>query len=357
MVAMALFAGEVWVHYQFVNVHDAEGWEWEIGDECRGQANGLCGAAVPGLLHLVTGLHTGKVGFTVELHPAEPPLDDVWEEAVEVSFTSTAEDIGLHPFQDQYLFNLPPGDYRVRYCARGMDQGKAEDTLAGVQPVDFYLLQFWPGTAAPDRIIRQTSKTAAYWHRANSKRPLTAEEQAQETRDERERRERYDRDRWGDRVPNERLRAVNGISAGFLEPLDMDLVFTLSEADDSVHRAVACWAALRAAEVAGMVDLPALAPAIAALRRGRPVPPPFDDSGYMWSRFADAVPRTTVMLPPDGEIEQTRQDWAIVALFHSAVPDSMTAAYQALSGAAGAYGMGYRQLFSQLRDALPQLGT
>ena len=27
------------------------------------------------------------------------------------------------------------------------------------------------------------------------------------------------------------------------------------------------------------------------------------------------------MLPPDGAIEQTRQDWAIVALFHTAVPE------------------------------------
>ncbi len=354
---MVLFDGKVWVHYRFVYVHDSEGREWEIGDECRGQLNGLCGAADPGLLSLVTGLHTGEVGFTVELCTAEPPLDDMWEEVVEVSFTSTAGEMGLYTFDHEYPFELPPGDYRVRYCARGMDRGSAEDTLMRDEPVDFYLLQFWPGPDEPDRIIRQTTEFAAYWHRARTKRPLTAEEQSHQDRAEAERRERYDRNRWDDRVPNDRLRAVNGISTGFLEPLDIDLAFALSEADDNVHRAVACWAALRAAEIAGMVDLPALAPAIAALRQGKPVPPPFDDSGYMWSRFANALPRTTIMLPPDGQREQTRQDWAIVALFHTAVPDSLSAAYQALAGAAGAYGMEYRQLFAHLRGTFPQLRT
>jgi hypothetical protein len=106
-----------------------------------------------------------------------------------------------------------------------------------------------------------------------------------------------------------------------------------------------------------MTALPALAPAIAALRQGKPVPPPFDDSGHMWSRFANAVPRTTIMLPPEGQTQQTQQDWAIVALFHTAVPDSLTAAYHALAGAAGAYGMEYRQLFTHLRETFTQLRT
>jgi hypothetical protein len=84
-----LFDGVVHVHYRFVNVHRADDEvAWEIGAERRGQVNGLCRAAVPGVMSLVTGLHTGPVPFVVELHDAEPTLDELWEEAVEVSFTA-----------------------------------------------------------------------------------------------------------------------------------------------------------------------------------------------------------------------------------------------------------------------------
>ena len=41
----------------------------------RGQANGLCGAAVPGLLFLITGLHTGHFGFMVDVCAPRPPVD------------------------------------------------------------------------------------------------------------------------------------------------------------------------------------------------------------------------------------------------------------------------------------------
>ncbi|HEX8347573.1 MAG TPA: hypothetical protein VF657_22990, partial [Actinoplanes sp.] len=284
MSGETLFDGLVEVNFRFINVHTAAGpLDFEVGEECRGQRNGLCGAAVPGLLSLVTGLHTGEVGVTVERHDAEPPLDETWEEAVEVSFHTAVADIALHGFEKQYLFTLPPGDYRVRFCARGMDAGQEADTLTEGGPLDFYLLQFWPGLPAPDRVLRQTSKAAAYWHQT---RTLSPEGQAEGEHEQTDRREQLDRARWGDRVPNERLRAVDGMLNGFLERLDLDLVFALSEAGDDIHRAVACWSALRAAEVSGLIDLPVLAPAIAALRRGEPVPPPFDDTAYMWATIA-----------------------------------------------------------------------
>jgi hypothetical protein len=52
-----------------------------------------------------------------------------------------------------------------------MDAGEDRDTLdVGEAPVDHYLLQFCPGGPGPDRILRQTSRAAAYWHRANTRR-------------------------------------------------------------------------------------------------------------------------------------------------------------------------------------------
>ena len=63
--------------------------------ECfSNQRNGLCGAVESGSLFLRIGLHTGRVGFAVELHDQPPPADQVWEEVVEVSF---------HPESDAHL--------------------------------------------------------------------------------------------------------------------------------------------------------------------------------------------------------------------------------------------------------------
>ncbi|MFJ3966109.1 hypothetical protein [Streptomyces sp. NPDC090036] len=126
------------------------------------QSGGLCGAAVPGVLWLTTGLHTGRVGFTVEVHDEAPPLDPFWEDVVEVSFRPLSERTSLVQWAGEAAWDLSLArtDYRVRYCARGMDEGWQLDTRVSEEPpVDSYLLQF-----RADRVVRQTSQQAAYWH-------------------------------------------------------------------------------------------------------------------------------------------------------------------------------------------------
>ncbi|WNV84686.1 hypothetical protein [Umezawaea sp. Da 62-37] len=79
-------SGEALVDYAQIYVHDPDRPDLPTMDECfAGQANGPCGAAVPDFLFLVTGLRTGEVGFVVEWHDEHPPLDNRWEEIVEVS--------------------------------------------------------------------------------------------------------------------------------------------------------------------------------------------------------------------------------------------------------------------------------
>jgi hypothetical protein len=137
-------------------------------DACAGQSNGLCGAAVPGYLFLTTGLHTGTVGLTVEVHDSPPPLGESWEEVVEVSFRPESPSTVLLPWGDGPLcaLELPVAHYRVRYCGRGMDQAEEEElaVLAGEGIVDHYLLQFWLAVPGTDQVIRQTSRSADYWH-------------------------------------------------------------------------------------------------------------------------------------------------------------------------------------------------
>jgi hypothetical protein len=164
-----------------------------------------------------------------------------------------------------------------------------------------------------------------------------------------------DADRWGTRIPNQRLRAVEG-KAQDAERLDMDLTFALAEADDATQRAVARWAAQRAYALAGLAELPVLAPAMAALRAGRPVPAPFDDYSSVWNLLTDAGPKTTIRLPPQlGKKTVSQQYAAIPALPATAEADSLQAALDALVAAAKAHGPDYPRLFAALRQDFPQL--
>jgi hypothetical protein len=308
---------------------------------------------VPGYLQLQVGTHTGWVPFRLELHESEPMLDPVWEEVVEVSFTALSQQASLTGLMsDSYEFTMPPGVYRVRYCIRGFEEADEVE-----EPPDSYLLQFWPGAPAPGRIVKQTGERAAYWHRA--RRTLTEQEQQEDEQAAADELQRRARERWGDRVPNDRLRRTLTFGVGLyleaLSRLDMDLEFALADADDRTHRQVAAWAALQCLQQAGLIGLPQLLPAVAALRRDDPVPPPFDESGHCWWVLGQAQPpRTSVPVPPDGAYEQSPQDWAITTLFHSADKDSLVAVMEVV--VCLAFGRdGYRQAFAGLRKQFPQL--
>ncbi len=197
-------------------------------------SNGLCGAGVPGVLELQTGTHTGWLPFRVELHDTAPPVDGSWEEVVEVPFTADSGQLALAGLGGDFVeFPLPPRDYRVRYCIRGLD---AADTVE--QPPDEYLLQFWPAAAAPGRIVKQTAQRAAYWHQA--RRPQTEQDRADAARTEQDEREKLARDRWGERTPNARLRATlgAGLYLSTISALDPELESALAGVDDEVHRQV-----------------------------------------------------------------------------------------------------------------------
>jgi hypothetical protein len=159
-------SGQVHVHYRQIYVESGEDYP-DLGACFAGQSNGLCGAAFHGTLFLTTGLHTGSVGFTVELHEGPPPVDEEWEEVVEASFTPTSGRVALVQWGGEAAWDLDLAQtsHRVRYCATGMDAAHAADTRLEDEPMlDRYLLQFWPAAPEPDRVVRRTSETAVYWH-------------------------------------------------------------------------------------------------------------------------------------------------------------------------------------------------
>ena len=162
---MHVFDGLLHVHYRQAYVVSGDGSEMDAS--FSGQTNGLIGAGQQGMLVLHTGLHTGFVELTVDVADHEPQPDEAWEECVEASFLPIAADVRLIEWGGETVCDLPlqSRHYRVRYAARGMDAGHAADTvLDGEEPVDAYRLWFWPSPPAVDRVIRQTSETARYWH-------------------------------------------------------------------------------------------------------------------------------------------------------------------------------------------------
>ncbi|MFH9060467.1 hypothetical protein ACH4GM_04465 [Streptomyces coeruleorubidus] len=308
--------GEVHVHYGQIYVEtDPDDFGPGLSEAFAGQRAGLCGAATPGALWLNTGLHTGDVGFTVEVHEQAPPLDPAWEDVVEVSFRPVSADSALVEWGGgaSWQLGLEETDYRVRYCATGMDRASERDIrLDGEPPLDCYLLQFWPAPPEPDRVLKQTSQAAAYWHRYARELPppptpaerADAERQARLAQEEaeRERRLAFERWQWGGQPPSQALRDVGGNVRGLLA-FDPALVHAIDASGPATQRTVAVFAARRACEAAGLTALDWVADALTALAEGRPLPPPFDDEARMWQRLATdpRVPDRTVgrAVPPE----------------------------------------------------------
>ena len=363
-----LMSGDVSVSYGQIYVQSAYEFA-ELPDCFGGQRNGLCGGAIPGALFLVTGLNTGSVGFAVELHDRPPPVDETWEEIVEVSFRPAGEtSLVCWGGSGSWPLDLIETDYRVRYCGIRMDEAHTLGIPEGEErELDRYLLQFWPSPPAPDRVLKQTSATAAYWHRNAREQPPppSPEEKAEAKRQallERDRvraeaRLKAEEREWGGSLPSERLRQVRS-NALSVAGLDRPFVDALAETDPVTQREIARWVTRRAFAEAQLTDVEWIAPALAAMDRGEALPPLFDDDRQAWDLlFTDErVPRTTTTSPDGSHDNCLQQAMAFPALFSAREPDPLCAALDALWSAAVTFGHGrYGLLFSEVRQAFPTL--
>src|SRR5262249_50612724 len=90
-----VFDQEIDVHYGQFYVQSRPDFFVGLIESLGGQANGLCGAAVPGLLFLITGLHTFHTSVTVEMLGAPAPIGEDWEDVVEASFRPATAKVAL----------------------------------------------------------------------------------------------------------------------------------------------------------------------------------------------------------------------------------------------------------------------
>jgi hypothetical protein len=360
-----LFDDDVPVHYGFIFLSAEDGWP-ELMDTRRGQQNGLCGAAVPGVLSLITGLHTGRVRLGVEWLDAEPALDPQWEDVVEVSFTPARQDLTLFSFEHSFDVRLPTiGDLRARYCARGMDAARQQDTAPTRVAAERYLLQLWPGAPGPDSVLRQTSGHAAYWHGETRalRPPPTAEERAAAARADAERArrqaqlaaERHDLLLWGGRRPSPRLRELGGnvIEVARSHP---DLLDAFEALDAAAQRAAARWLARRAFEIAGLDRLDWVRPALDAMDAGAALPEPFTELAAVFPlvRPAGRTTRVAVLInradaAPRPKTRVHRPSFALPAIFSAVHPDPLRALVDTFSHAAATFDDRRDTLVSELR--------
>ncbi|MEV0225229.1 hypothetical protein [Streptomyces sp. NPDC050704] len=364
-----VYDGAMSVSYRQFYVESPLGFaDEEHVDPRVGQSNGLCGAANPGRLFLTTGLHTGHVGLTVEVHEVEPPLDEQWEEIVEVSFRPRSTETAVVPWSDSPIcsLDLPVADYRVRYCGRGMDVTLDDElsVLEGGPPVDHYLLQFWPAQPTADRVIRQTTQSAAYWHDHARTLPRPPVERIEAERRRREAEEKIVREAewqaeagdWGGRAPSPTLREVGGSKLGLI-PLDRDLMDAVDTVDPPTQRAIAQWAVRQALVKAELHMFNEFARAMRRLRAGEEQRAPFDDQKRAWEWFfaQKNLPHTFVQSLHGPQDDLWQQAMAMPALFAAAQEDPLRAALDALYAAAATYGSAYPTLLAQVRDAFPDL--
>jgi len=153
------------VHYGQIYLLDGEG-DLPHFDLARTTSAGVIGVE-PGAALMITGLHTGTVGFKVSVDDHNPPPDlDRYDDVVEISFESRDGTVSLVGWAGEYSRDLPqlpagPGMYRLRYHARGMDAAAAAENSD--VPIDEYLLQIWPAPPSRAVTLKRTSQQCAYW--------------------------------------------------------------------------------------------------------------------------------------------------------------------------------------------------
>jgi hypothetical protein len=147
------------VHYGFLDLLPFGADATPDGLAYAGQPSGLVGARRAGALSMRTGTHTGSVPVRVEAHPRRPEVPDGWEDVVEVPFVPAGARYVVRAFDSADELSLPLDVGRARWCADRMDGAHQEPA----DEPDRYLLQLWPGPAAPVEVVRAGSRQAAYW--------------------------------------------------------------------------------------------------------------------------------------------------------------------------------------------------
>ena len=167
-----IFSGDLEVCYSqfYIETEDPDD-DQPLEEQFKGQENGLCGAVVPERLFFTARPKDCVISLEIHLYNKIPPVKNEYTDIVEVSFRSGEEPVFLCQWahEEEFPLNLPSGDYRVRYCIVGLDKDydydeEDEEYFSKPVPGQKYLIQMWPQELGQDKILKQETEEAKYWH-------------------------------------------------------------------------------------------------------------------------------------------------------------------------------------------------
>jgi len=165
-----LYLGKLGIEYGqfYFDSPDDEDDYPELEEAFTDQKNGICGAATPGKVFFITGIQNGTISVLIELFSICPPVDDEYDEVVEVAFFNNGSaPIHLCQWGHEWTrkLDLPKGHYRIRYSIQGMDKDYDEDDNWDAPiPGQRHMIQLWPQDQQEDEVVKLTSEMAKYWH-------------------------------------------------------------------------------------------------------------------------------------------------------------------------------------------------
>ncbi|WP_437074897.1 hypothetical protein [Streptomyces sp. enrichment culture] len=175
----------VFAEYHLFQIKDPEG---ALSDDVHRTDNGLV-SALGGNIEVLTGIHTGNVEVTVELHTQRPdPVGD-WEEIAEISCHSPSGEMLVTPLMDDPA-DLPslafqgPGSYRLRVHATGRGLAIDGSSVRGV--VEAYLIQSWPAAHQDALLLKATDAYGRHVRARPAKPTIMIDYEDDQTRQERD---------------------------------------------------------------------------------------------------------------------------------------------------------------------------
>lgn len=146
--------------YHHFQITDPQG---PLAGDLDSAHNGLVSAS-GGAIEVTTGIHTGSVRVTVELHSQRPDVAADWEEIAEISCHSPSGEVLVTHFMDDpadlpSLASQGPGPYRLRVHARGRDRAVDQTLVDDV--VESYLIQSWPAQHQDALLVKATDAYGA----------------------------------------------------------------------------------------------------------------------------------------------------------------------------------------------------
>jgi hypothetical protein len=98
------------------------------------------------------------VEVVVEIHDVVPDLSlGEWDHVIECDLYANEGQIGIKSClalpEEERVFNVIPGNYRVRCCYANLDQG-SDGITEREGGGDWYMVQCWPQEASPPAVLR-----------------------------------------------------------------------------------------------------------------------------------------------------------------------------------------------------------